>query len=148
MMCEKFDFHQDNHTAAAGICQYALLAYNFGLDMITTTFTAFLTYSFIVFKNERTAGADVGLAITQALILCGIMARGIRLTADIETLVVSVERLFQYTKLKPEEVGNEKPSSSWPDHGKIEFKNVCLTYLKGTPTLNDIQFSIQPGEKV
>lgn len=120
MACKEFDVHQDNHTAAAGICQYALIAYNYWLDLITLLFTSFVTYSFLLFKDDRTVGADVGLAITQVLVLCGILSRCIKISGDIETQMVSVERLFEYVELEPEgdEIG-QKPPSFWPSRGKM-----------------------------
>ncbi|XP_001603825.1 multidrug resistance-associated protein 4 [Nasonia vitripennis] len=153
MVCKQFDAHQDHHTTAAAISQYALLAYNFWLDLITLTFTTILTYSFLVFKNEMTAGADVGLAITQVLILCGILARGIKLTGDIETQMVSVERLFQYTELEREDslkngVG-QKPLSNWPSYGKIVFENLSMRYsLNDPPILKNLYFTIEAGAKI
>lgn len=153
MACKQFDIQQDHHTAAASISQYALLAYNFWLDLITLSFTAILTYSFLVFKNEMTAGADVGLAITQVLILCGILARGIKLTGDIETQMVSVERLFQYTELEREDLLNtgigQRPPSNWPSYGKIKFDNLSMRYsLDDPPILKNLHFTIEAGAKV
>lgn len=150
MTCKEFDAHQDNHTAAAGICQYALVGYNYWLDLITLAFASFLTYSFLLFRNDGTAGADVGLAITQVLILCGILARCIKISGDIETQMVSVERLFEYTKLEQEDDGlGQKPPSSWPSQGKIQFDNLSLKYCQNdAPVLKNLQFTIEAGSKV
>ena len=38
--------------------------------------------------------------------------------------------------------------SSWPDHGLVEFDNVCLRYRDGLPlALNGLSFAIEPGKR-
>ncbi|XP_058801185.1 ATP-binding cassette sub-family C member 4-like isoform X2 [Phymastichus coffea] len=153
MVCKQFDAHQDNHTAAAATLQYALVAYNLYLDLVIHGFIAFITYSFVIFKDSEISGADVGLALTQVLMLTGILSRAIKLTGDIETQMVSVERLFEYTELEKEGLLNDdtcqKPSSSWPNQGKIRFEGVSLIYCQNSvPTLKNLSFVIEAGAKV
>ena len=104
-------------------------------------------------RGHEVTGADVGLAITQVLILCSILARAIKLTGDIETQMVSVERLLQYTELEPEEKLDEgvvrQPPSTWPSHGKIKFDKVSMRYSEyDAPVLKDLTFTIESGAKV
>src|SRR5207253_2776810 len=43
----------------------------------------------------------------------------------------------------------QKPPLDWPKEGKVELKNVCLTYENSPkPTLIDLNCVIRPGEKV
>jgi ATP-binding cassette, subfamily B, multidrug efflux pump len=42
--------------------------------------------------------------------------------------------------------GNETLKT--PVKGKIEFKDVCFAYKKNDPVLNDLSFTVNPGEKV
>jgi ATP-binding cassette subfamily C (CFTR/MRP) protein 4 len=120
---------------------------------MTLVFTAILTYSFIIFRENQTTGADVGLAITQILLICNILSRGIKLTGDIETQMVSVERLFEYTELEKEYSSSnpidDKVSATWPSHGKIEFDNLYLRYYQNDRLiLKNLTFNIEGGEKV
>lgn len=153
MVCKQFDVHQDNHTAAASTLQYALVAYNLYLDLVIHVFIAFITYSFVIFKDSHTSGADVGLALTQVLILTGVLSRAIKLTGDIETQMVSVERLFQYTELEREDLledeTRQKPSIGWPAQGKIQLDNVSLRYSQNDVViLKNLSFTIEAGTKV
>lgn len=41
------------------------------------------------------------------------------------------------------------PPASWPEHGKIEFKDVSLAYREGLPlVLKGVTFEVKAGEKV
>lgn len=147
MVCKEFDKHQDNHTKPASLTHYSLVAYSFWLDLITWIFTILLTYSFIL--RGEASGANVGLAITQILILTGVLARGIKLTGDIETMMIAVERLFEYTELEQEDEAGQSPPNSWPSHGTIKFNGVSLRYSRETqPILSNLQFTVQAGAKV
>ena len=48
------------------------------------------------------AGGNVGLAISQSVILNGMLQHGMRLTAEVVNQMTSVERVLEYTKLVKE----------------------------------------------
>ena len=71
--------------------------------------------------------------------------------------MVSVERILGYTQLEPEEeqgkAGKKQtktvPPENWPQEGRIVFRNVNLYYDRNQPpVLKDINFEIEPSEKV
>lgn len=96
---------------------------------------------------------NVGLAISQSLILTGMLQYGMRQTAEVVNQMTSVERVLQYTKLDKEgpfesELG-KKPSKEWPTKGQIEFKHLYLRYcLTDMPVLKNLNLVIKPGQKV
>jgi hypothetical protein len=47
-------------------------------------------------------GGDVGLAITQAVMLTGMLQWGIRQSAEMENHMTAVERVLEYTDLEKE----------------------------------------------
>lgn len=63
----------------------------------------------------------------------------------------AVERVLFYSELPAEGEATtpNDPPPSWPEEGRIEFKNVELAYRVGLPlVLKDISFEVKPGEKV
>lgn len=86
--------------------------------------------------------------------LCAMLQRGIRQTAETMTQMTSVERILQFTKLEQEEnnsSGVTKPPADWPNDGKIEFKNFSLSYNDdedNKPALRNVNLIIEAGTKV
>lgn len=108
--------------------------------------------SYIRISGDTFAG-NVGLAISQVLILCGMVQYGMRQTAETVTQMTSVERILQFTELEKEgpfeSNPTDKPSSNWPSKGEIKFDRVSLRYSESDPpVLKSIHFIIEPGMKV
>nr|CAD7462471.1 unnamed protein product [Timema tahoe] len=126
MLRKEFDSHQDLHTSAWYLTIAATIAFGFWLDCISNVFVGCITLSFLVFE-EGMLGADVGLAISQSLILSGMLQYGIRQTAEVVNQMTAVERVLEYTKIDKEQGIN---SESDP------------------PVLRDLNFVIEPAQKV
>lgn len=95
----------------------------------------------------------VGLAISQSLILTGMLQYGVKQTGEVVNQLTSVERVMQYTKLDKEtpfDTPEDKiPAKMWPSKGHVKFNKVYLRYsLYDTPVLRNLCFEIQPAEKV
>lgn len=79
-----------------------------------------------------------------------------RQTAELETLMTSVERVMEYTDLKEEKsiVSDEVKilDENWPKSGGISFKNVCLKYSDDEFTddyvLKDLNFEIKSNVSI
>lgn len=151
MLCKEFDRHQDIHTAAYSLVLSTSTAFGFWVDLVSVAFVAVVTYSFIFL--ESVSSEKVGLAITQTLVITGILQHGMKMAAEMITQMIAVERLFQFTKLEQEapfekEPGT-KPSESWPSEGKIQFENLYLRYNDSVdPVLKNLNVNIDPGMKV
>lgn len=64
-----------------------------------------------------------------------------------------MERIDQYRDVEQEpaleSAPGKAPVASWPQRGKIEFKNVSLRYFDNEdPVLKDLNFTIEAREKV
>lgn len=97
------------------------------------------------------SGGSVGLAITQSTALTGLLQWGIRQSAEVTNQLMSVERVLEYTQLTPETqpVIPKQPQDSWPQYGKMQFRNVGLRYAESEPlVLKNLNFTIQPKEKI
>ncbi len=76
----------------------------------------------------------------------------VRQTVEVETNIVSVERVLEYAHLQneaPDVIFKSRPSIGWPAHGQITFKNYSTRYRDGLdPVLRDINLSIKAREKI
>ncbi|XP_076758535.1 ATP-binding cassette subfamily C member 4 isoform X2 [Xylocopa sonorina] len=102
---------------------------------------------------RNTFAGNVGLAISQVLILCGMLQHGMRQTAEALAQMTSVERILQFTQLDKEgpfeSEPNKKPSAQWPSKGEIKFDHLYLRYEDSAPpVLKDLSFVIKSGEKI
>ncbi len=74
------------------------------------------------------------------------------MTSDLETNVVSVERVKEYSETPQEArwyIDETKPPRSWPDEGKVAFENYMTRYRPGLDlVLKGITVNISAGEKV
>lgn len=88
----------------------------------------------------------MGLAISQAFTLTGLLQYGIRRWSDFENHMTSVERVLEYTDIdqeKPEGVKLERLNE-----GKIVYENVSLTYNDNRKILKNINLKIEGQEKI
>jgi len=77
----------------------------------------------------------------------------VRQLAEVENNMNSVERMLYYSdqveQEAPYEIPSQKPALSWPADGKLELKDVVLSYRPGLPSvLKGISMNISPGEKI
>ncbi|XP_011882343.1 PREDICTED: probable multidrug resistance-associated protein lethal(2)03659 isoform X3 [Vollenhovia emeryi] len=153
MVRKQFDEHQDLHTSAYSLILTASTAFGFALDVVSIGFIAVVTYSFVALNNGNIFAGNVGLAISQALILCNMVQHGLRQAAETITQMTSVERIMQFTELEKEgpfeSNPTDKPSSNWPSKGEIQFDRVYLRYSESEPpVLKSLSFIIEPGAKI
>ncbi len=100
------------------------------LEMIANLIILFTAITSVFIRDHLTAGT-VGLMITYALQITNSLNLLVRTSSEIETNIVSVERINEYAELNPEapwEIPAKKPSSHWPTNGSIQYVNyrTCL----------------------
>ncbi|KAK6462759.1 P-loop containing nucleoside triphosphate hydrolase protein [Scheffersomyces coipomensis] len=98
-----------------------------------------------------------GFVMAYALQVTNSLRMVVRMSAEVETNVVSVERCLEYTTL-PVERGEEddadlskfvKPPLHWPQEGEIYFHNYSTRYRENLDlVLRDISLHIKPGEHI
>jgi ATP-binding cassette, subfamily C (CFTR/MRP), member 1 len=76
----------------------------------------------------------------------------VRQSVEVETNIVSVERVLEYANLPseaPEVIFKKRPNIGWPAHGQISVKNYSTRYREGLdPVLKDITLDIKAREKI
>lgn len=94
----------------------------------------------------------VGLAMSYALQITGSLNWIVRQTVEVETNIVSVERVLEYASLPseaPDVVPNHRPPVAWPANGEVEFKNYSTRYREGLDlVLKNISLDIKGHEKI
>lgn len=153
MLCKEFDNFQDTHTAMYFLVYSCTSAFALWIDLVSVGFVTFATYSFIVIDDQNVTGGQVGLALTQVLTICLIMMYNMKMVAEILSQMVSIERVFQFTKLDQEGSFESEPGTgpnkNWPNEGEIKFEKFNLKYSDTSePVLKNLEFSIEPGMKV
>ncbi|KAK7499875.1 hypothetical protein BaRGS_00008966 [Batillaria attramentaria] len=97
-------------------------------------------------------GGTVGLSVSYAMQISSCLTWMVRQMSDLETNIVSVERVKEYSELEPEAPWinpHRRPIPSWPTHGRVMFSNYCTRYRPGLDlVLKGVNFTIEPGQKV
>ncbi|KPU73779.1 uncharacterized protein Dana_GF14209, isoform M [Drosophila ananassae] len=137
------------------VCKYPSVIANrwlaIRLEMVGNLIILFASL-FAVLGGQTNPGL-VGLSVSYALQVTQTLNWLVRMTSDIETNIVSVERIKEYGETKQEapwelEADKNKPKN-WPEEGRVEFQNFQVRYREGLDlVLRGVSFNIKGGEKV
>ncbi|KAL6447243.1 hypothetical protein ACFW04_001485 [Cataglyphis niger] len=76
----------------------------------------------------------------------------VRMTSDVETNIVAVERIKEYgdtVQEAPWKNTEYTPPKEWPTNGRVDFKDFKVRYREGLDlVLNGLTFSVFGGEKI
>ncbi|XP_043683574.1 multidrug resistance-associated protein 1 isoform X8 [Vespula pensylvanica] len=143
----KVDFNQ--------VCYYPGIIANrwlaIRLEMVGNLIIFFAALFVVLGRNTISAGI-VGLSVSYALQITQTLNWLVRMTSDVETNIVAVERIKEYGEtpqeapwVNPENV----PPKEWPAEGHVEFKDYKVRYREGLDLiLHGLTFSVKGGEKV
>ncbi|KAM6951721.1 ATP-binding cassette sub-family C member 3 isoform 2-T2 [Aplochiton taeniatus] len=94
----------------------------------------------------------VGLSVSYALLVTMSLNWLVRMTSDLESNIVAVERVKEYSETTPEapwELEDRKPPSDWPPRGNVEFNDYSVRYREGLDlVLKNLTLSVKGGEKI
>lgn len=94
----------------------------------------------------------VGLAMSYALQITTSLNWIVRQTVEVETNIVSVERVLEYARLPseaPEIIHKNRPPIAWPAYGAVQFHNFSTRYRQGLDlVLKNINLDIKSHEKI
>lgn len=106
----------------------------------------------LTLRTGKVTPGLVGLSVSYALQVTQALNWIVRMTVDIESNIVSVERVMEYAALPheaPEVIDDKRPSTNWPFNGEIQFKNYSTRYRSDLDlVLRDINLSVKKKEKI
>ncbi|EMR62218.1 putative metal resistance protein ycf1 protein [Eutypa lata UCREL1] len=105
-----------------------------------------------VTNHSGLSAGMVGLAMSYALQITTSLNWIVRQTVEVETNIVSVERVLEYARLPseaPEIIPGHRPPVAWPAHGAVQFHNLSTRYREGLDlVLKNINIDIKSHEKI
>lgn len=127
------------------------------LDMITFALLIAVVFGGAAFGSfDLVDHGLLAIAITYCIQLSGIFQFSVRLSARVETMMTSVERLDYYTKLPPESEPSESDAGAalaaagtWPSKGRVALRDLNVRYRDDLPiVLRGVDLNIPGGSKV
>ena len=147
----EFDYKQDIHTSTWFAFLSSTHWFAVWLDWIVCVYIGMVVYSFLVLGGDI-VGGDVGLAISNCIMLTNMLQWGVRQSAETENLMTAVERVMEYSQLDQEGEATKQdflPPPNWPNNGVIEFSDVSLRYAPGEKeVLRGVSFKTRKHEKI
>jgi ABC-type multidrug transport system fused ATPase/permease subunit len=130
-----------------GIARWLAIRLEFMCNVVVS-----LAALFCVLERDNITPGLAGLSLTYSLQLTTVLNFLVRQSAEVETNIVSVERIVEYSDL-PIEAPYKIPETSipvgWPHAGEIQLNNVKLRYRTGLDlVLHGITATIHPREKI
>ncbi|KAM8706128.1 hypothetical protein ACLKA7_010417 [Drosophila subpalustris] len=153
ILTAEFDNLQDLHSSG----YFTFLSTNRGFGYYIDLFCSFYIVVIILnyFINPPENSGEVGLAITQAMGMTGMVQWGMRQSAELENTMTAVERVVEYDEIEPEgeyeSKPDRKPPVTWPEEGRIVADDLSLRYFPDPQSkyvLKSLNFEIKPMEKV
>eukprot|EP01090_Pellita_catalonica_P003045 TRINITY_DN12673_c0_g1_i1.p1 TRINITY_DN12673_c0_g1~~TRINITY_DN12673_c0_g1_i1.p1 ORF type:complete len:852 (+),score=181.61 TRINITY_DN12673_c0_g1_i1:353-2557(+) len=106
---------------------------------------------FAVLERDNIDPGMAGLSITYSLSITGILNWLVRQVAELETHLVSVERVMQYVDVEqePPAILPHRPPRDWPSKGNVKIENLKFRYREGLQlVLKGVSCEFKPREKV
>jgi ABC-type multidrug transport system fused ATPase/permease subunit len=112
----------------------------------------FFAALFAVLRRDNLSAGLAGLSISYAMSITQILNWAVRMTSELETNVVAVERIKEYSVTPTEanwRIEQTQPDKEWPSEGQVTFDNYQVRYRPGLElVIHGISCNIRGGEKV
>ena len=107
---------------------------------------------FCILQKGTINQGDVGFVISYSLSITQVLNWLVRMTADVETNIVGVERIMEYSKLNLEAPWVDpinSPDQKWPAEGNMKINNLGVRYREGLDlVIHSLTCDIQGGQKI
>ncbi|XP_072936017.1 ATP-binding cassette subfamily C member 4-like [Epargyreus clarus] len=149
MLRTQFDDKQDVHTAAWYLTLISNTTFSIWLSLISAIYVIVVAYTFLFLDDGTTQSGNVGLALSQGLILVNMVQYGVKQATEVISQMTSVERVVQFTSLPKEKTDGPPAPAGWPQRAKLIFKDLYLRYdPEEEPVLKNLNIVIESGWKV
>ncbi|XP_072526726.1 ATP-binding cassette sub-family C member 2-like [Salminus brasiliensis] len=111
----------------------------------------FFSALFAVLSRDSLDSGMVGLSISYALNVTQTLNWLVRMTSELETNIVAVERVSEYTEIDNEAawITNKRPPDDWPSQGKVRFEDYKVRYRPELElVLHGVTCDIDSTEKI
>ncbi|KAM7536900.1 hypothetical protein Aperf_G00000087092 [Anoplocephala perfoliata] len=155
-LCDLFVSTSEARVDVNNRAAFSIFASNQWLSVMLETVGNLLTLATAIAfvaatRNGSLDSGIAGLVISYTLNVTRSLSFFVRQATELETNVISVERIHEYSELSieaPWDIPEKQPPPQWPEGG-IEFINYSTRYRKELDVvLHSISVSIRPGEKI
>nr|XP_026483252.1 multidrug resistance-associated protein 1 isoform X3 [Vanessa tameamea] len=110
----------------------------------------FFAALFAVLGRDTINPGLVGLSVSYALQITQTLNWLVRMTSEVETNIVAVERIKEYAETTQEAAWTvaKGPGSTWPETGALQLERLSLGYRSGEPALRDLTCTVAPRDKL
>ncbi|KAG8802596.1 hypothetical protein FRC16_009269 [Serendipita sp. 398] len=147
---KRLDRNQMQYMASIDVNRWLAIRLEF-IGSLIILLVAVLSLVTLIWLGGIDAGI-VGMVLSYCLSVSGALNWMVRSASEVEQNIVSVERMIQYSNLKPEApmtIEETTPRQPWPSEGAIEFKSLSMRYRPELDTvLKGLNITIPKHSKV
>ena len=153
---ERFEMESDSRIDMNQTCSFSTWVTNRWLStrvQFVGNIVVFLCAVFAVWFKESVDPGTTGLAVSYSMSISNLLNWFVQTGCFVETEIVSVERVLEYSKTPSEadwkSAASAKPAANWPQNGSIKFTNYETKYREGLePVIRNISCNLHPREKI